>query len=340
MKQALSFDDVLITPQFSTIKSRADVNVRTRVAEKDLEIGIISSNMDSVTGVAMANAIRDTGGIGMLHRFWNIDDNVNAWSKSPSSTWVSIGVGNAELERAQALYAAGARWFVLDVAHGAAMHVVQQTKMLSMALPEAEFVVGNFATGKSILDFNYHLGFEVSAYKCNVGSGSACITRKVTGCGLPSFTSLQDCVSTGLDIIQDGGIKNSGDYAKAMGLGAKACVFGGLLAGCTESPTEIIIKTEYNADGYSRYKSYRGSASLESYEVQGKVAEHRTPEGEAFLVPYRGPVKGVVQELESGLRSAMSYVGATNLTEFKKRCEFVQVTNNGFKESSAHGRKE
>ncbi len=358
MKQALSFNDVNIVPQFSTIKSRADVNVKTRVAGKDLEIGIISSNMDSVTGFKMANAIRDTGGIGMLHRFWNIEDNIKAYKESTKDTWCSVGVGKKELERAQALIDAGCEVLVLDVAHGAAQHVVDQTaELLMMYNYNGKVIVGNFATSKSILDFNYHLNMDdaVAAYKINIGSGSSCTTRTTTGCGIPSFTSLQDCITTGFDIIQDGGIKNAGDYAKAMGLGAKACILGGMLAGCEES----LAEPQWEVDGfymdeatakvyYGRafgevikpsHKQYRGSASLESYRVQGKVSPgHRTAEGEAFSVPYRGTVKEVVQELEAGLRSAMSYVGAKDLKEFKEKCEFIQVSSSGYEEGKAHGK--
>jgi IMP dehydrogenase len=352
MELSLSWNDVLIKPQWSTVKSRKDVDVSTTVAGQNLSLGILSSNMDSVTDSSMCNAMHSAGGKGILHRFWSIEDNVNAFSKSSNSTWCSVGVGNKELERALSLYDAGCGYIVLDVAHGAAQHVVDQTKRIMSALPDINLIVGNFATARSINDFNYHLGYNVSAYKVNIGSGSACTTRMVTGCGLPSYTSLKDCVSTGFDIIQDGGITNSGDFSKAMGLGAKACILGRLLAGCEESPAKVRIKyiRPDEARGFQSlkdemghyiitHKHYRGSASHSSYKTQGKVADHRVAEGESFLVPYSGSVKGVLNQLEAGLRSGMSYVGAHNLVEFKERCEFMRVTSNGQKESQAHGKQ-
>src|ERR1019366_8836290 len=128
IKEYLSWDDVLIVPQWSTVRSRADVNVSTQVANTKLGIGLLSSNMDSVTGPEMCKAIDAVGGKGILHRFWSIDDNVAALRKSPSSTWCSVGIGDTEKARAEALVAAGCETLVLDVAMGAAQHVVDQTK--------------------------------------------------------------------------------------------------------------------------------------------------------------------------------------------------------------------
>jgi IMP dehydrogenase len=243
------------------------------------------------------------------------------------------------------------------------MGVVDQVKQLNEILkPYNKLIVGNFATAKSINDFMYHLGFEdVDAFKVGIGGGSACLTRVVTGCGIPTFGSVQDCVKAGYPIIADGGIRNSGDFAKALGAGAAAVMVGGMLAGCEESPGELFYQrpagrsveyisakemtqaslepTNYLEPGWPKpFKKYRGSASKESYGVQGKISEWRTPEGDSFLVPYKGPVAGVLQELESGLRSAMSYVGAENLTQFRNKVEFIRVTPSGAIESGSHGK--
>lgn len=333
MKESLSFDDVLLTPKFSNVVSRKDVKISTTVANSFLPLPIISSNMDTVTNEVMAKAMSQNGGVGCLHRFQSIEDNIRQYINSQSYPWVSIGLGDAELERAQALYSVGANVFVLDVAHGASMEVVKQTKKLKYNLhPSARIIVGNFANAKSIEDFNFHLGETVNAYKSGVGGGSACLTRVVTGCGNSTFGSILDCASLGLDIIADGGIRNSGDFAKAIAAGAKAVMLGGMLAGTDEAPGEIVITN-------GAWKKYRGSASLESYEVQGKVAHHRTAEGESFLVPYTGPVANVLQSLEAGLRSSMSYVGAETILEFQQLAEFIRITGGGLKESSAHGKK-
>lgn len=351
MKTMLSFDDVLILPEYSEIKSRRDVNTSSFFLNKDFPLGgynlrlpVISSNMDTVTNSVMARAMVENGGVGCLHRFCSIEDNIRMFVDcDPNKPWVSIGLGDKELERAEALYRVGANIFILDVAHGANSEVVKQVREFRKLLHHsARIIVGNFATASGIESFNYHLGSEVDAYKVGIGGGSACLTRVVTGCGVPTLASILDCASVGVDIIADGGIRNSGDFAKAMAAGASAVMLGGLLAGTDEAPGEFVNDSGYPISKYDNmkaYKKYRGSASLESYEVQGKVATHRTPEGASFLVPYKGPVRNVLQELESGLRSAMSYVGASTIVEFQENTSFIQVTNGGYLEGKAHGKK-
>jgi IMP dehydrogenase len=329
MKKVLSFDDVLITPQFSTIKSRANVDPRVDFLGEKI-IPIISSNMDSVTGATMANAMHYVGAAGALHRFQSIEDNVKMFKAAPKSL-VSLGLGDTELERAAALMYVGANKFIIDVAHGASIEVVKQTKALRHIIKDSHLVVGNFATGRSITDFFYHLGNKnVQALKVSVGSGSACTTRMVTGCGLPAFESIIDCRSAGVPIIADGGIRGSDDLCKAIGAGATVVMIGRLLAGTDESAAQ---------DGPLGYKIYRGSASKESYEVQGKTASHRAPEGQSFFVPYSRAVADTITQLEAGLRSAMSYVGASNIEEFRERVEFVEITNGGAEESKPHGKE-
>ncbi len=363
---SLSFDDILLLPKFSTVASRKDVDVSTMVANQYLNLPIISSNMDSVTGWRMTKAMKAAGGVGCLHRFQSIGDNVKQYLES-NSPWISVGMGKEELERAEALYAVGANVFVLDVANGANIYVVQQVQELKKLLHHsARIIVGNFASGQGIRDFNFHLGTEVDAYKVGIGGGSACTTRVVTGCGVPTLASLLDCAFLGVDIIADGGIRNSGDFAKAMAVSnVKAVMLGGMLAGADEAPGDLYFKdrmlhynptkiysitdttvTWQNEKGVfttqreygDQLKKYRGSASEESYKVQGKVADHRTAEGEAFYVPYTGPVKETLQQLEAGLRSAMSYVGASNLQLYQAKAEIIKITSNGLKENSAHGK--
>lgn len=348
----LSFDDVLIVPQFSTIKSRKDVDLSQYFCGVELNLPIISSNMDTVTSVKMADAMRDAGAIGALHRFMSIEDNVKTFLETSSrQTIVSVGLGKQEIERAEALiYGAGANTILIDVAHGASMEVVNQVKQLREFLGDNfHLIVGNFATAQSIRDFNHHLGKagdRVQAYKVGIGGGSACLTRVVTGCGVPTLASVIDCASVGVPIIADGGMRTSGDIAKALAAGASTVMLGGMLAGTDESPGILVdrhktpVKYEnFNTDpSVPKFKKYRGSASTESYEVQGKVAQHRSYEGDSFLVPYKGPVSNVLQQIEGGLRSALSYVGASNLEEFKEYAELIQVTSAGVKENGSHGR--
>lgn len=370
MKQALSFDDVLLVPKFSTINSRKDVDTSVTIAGTSLRVPIISSNMDSVTGSAMASAMKAAGGMGCLHRFWSIQDNVEAFKRG-SNPWVSVGLGEKELERAKELYYAGASHVVIDVAHGASMAVVEQCRSIySILKSNGSIIVGNFATANDIKTFLEYCPY-VKTFKVGIGGGSACLTRVVTGCGMPTFSSVLDCATTGVDIIADGGIREPGDFAKAIGAGAKAVMMGGQLAGAEESLAPISKsfyrsyrhvpieganpKYYYSDDGIQihyykgtppkemveriiTHKKYRGSASQESYDVQGKVSPWRTPEGDSFEVPYSGPVANTTQKYEAGLRSAMSYLNASTLEEMRANVEFVTISSNGLKENAAHGK--
>lgn len=336
MNLALSFDDVLIVPRFSSVSSRKDVSLSQDFLGVKLDLPVISSNMDTVTNSTMANAMSDNGGISALHRFMSVEDNITEFKKCKKKPIVSVGIGIKELDRAIALHDNGAEIILVDVAHGASMNMVRQIKDLRTILgSNFKLIVGNFADDRSIKDLWYHLGDKnlVESYKVGIGGGSACLTRVVTGCGLPTFGSVRLCASLGVSIIADGGCKNSGDITKALAAGASTVMLGNMLAGTEEGPGDVI----FTDNGI--YKKYRGSASTESYEVQGKVAKHRSYEGDSFLVPYKGSVSGVLQQIEGGLRSALSYVGATNLSEFRECAEFVEVTTNGMRESHSHGKK-
>lgn len=362
----LSFDDVLITPQFSFVSSRAMVSTTTSFLGLNIK-PIISSNMDSVTSSEMATAMVKSGALGALHRFCTIEENVAMYLASPPETLVSIGLGVAELDRAKTLVAAGAKRVIIDIAHGASIGMVNQVKALRALYGNSIYIIaGNFATAQSIADFKHYLEDNtVDAFKISVGSGAGCLTRVVTGCGWPALASLLDIKeynnklfsSSFIDqstvirepLILDGGIRTSGDYAKALAAGATAIMCGQLLAGSDESPGPLldannphlntISGTLLTYSGQELVKRYRGSASLESYEVQGKVATHRAPEGGSFYVVYSGPVEKTLQNMDAGLRSALSYVGAFSVTDFQERAELIEITGAGVVESGLHGAK-
>lgn len=335
MYKALSFDDVLIVPTFSEITSRKNVQTWTHLNGLTLDVPIISSNMDTITGPAMANAMNEFGGLGAHHRFYTIEENIEAFKNAPNSI-VSVGITESEKERVIALQGAGAKRWLIDVAHGASIATAEMYNWMRKVLPDYHWIcVGNFADDWSYRKFKNHVDIEPNAIKVGIGGGSMCTTRIVTGCGLPTlhsiltFKGLSDLPA----IIADGGIKNSGDIAKALAAGADAVMIGNLLSGTYETPGEIIETAD------SLVKRYRGSASLESYQVQGKVAAHRSPEGESTFVPYKGPVKDVLQQLKAGLQSAMSYVGSDNIQDFKKNAQLIEITNSGMAESRPHGVK-
>lgn len=338
----LTFDDVLIKPKFSMLRSRKDVDIsspifRRATSSRNLALPVISANMDTVTGKEMALKMAQQGAIGCLHRFSSIEDTLTmaGYAKHEGQLpMASIGLGTKELDRAAALLAVGVDLFVIDVAHGAQIEVVNQAKNLRELVGNyAHITVGNFATGESIADFLSLSGPVVDCFKVGIGPGSACTTRIKTGVGVPQLSAIQDCAmilrNTDITIIADGGIKTAGDVAKALGAGASSVMVGGMLAGTDETPGEVTNNS----------KKYRGSASSESYADQNKQGSHMTAEGESFLVPHKGSVVDILRDIEGGLRSAFTYTGSCDLIEFHKNCSFIEITSNGLQESKAHGKK-
>jgi IMP dehydrogenase len=382
MNMSLAFDDVLIIPKYSTIASRKDVSLATEFLGLSLNVPILSSNMDTVTDNVMASAMRESGALGVLHRFWSIEKNVEEYKKSPPDTICSVGLGESQFERFAALINAGCTRFNIDVANGAMATVVDwYMKMWAYnqgyvtGIDNAKrvyFIVGNFATRESIQAFINNLNKNKpghvlpDAFRIGIGSGSACTTRIVTGCGMPLFQSLMDCKDLGLTIIADGGIRNSGDIAKALAAGASMVMCGQLFAATDESPAEthyeimersvlpfvgtkaqfieelcygneITFNERLISDYYKAcWKAYRGSASDESYVLQGKVADHRVAEGASTLLEITGSVSAEVQKLSGGIRSALSYVGAKDINEFKVNSTFTQITRAGYNENLPH----
>lgn len=336
--EALSFDDVIIRPNFSYIKSRKDVDLLSIVNDKVYSLPIISANMDTVTGIHMATAITMSGALACLHRFWSIEENVNAYKACPKS-WVSIGINEIDMQRADALYKAGAREFIIDVAHGATFPAMETYAQLKRLYPDAFFVIGNFANYSSFYDFSTNLHNYYNTYvdgvKLGVGGGSHCSTRVVTGCGLPLFQTLYEFNKSNYNglIIADGGIRSSGDIAKALGAGADLCMLGNMLAATLETPGDIIYE-----DGKS-FKKYRGSASKESYIAQNKNQPYISPEGEVSYLRYKGSVASILNQIEGGLRSSLSYVGANNLKEFKEKVVFQKVSRASYIEGTPHGKR-
>jgi len=350
MKELVTFDDVLIVPKFSTIKSRKEVDISSEVSGLPfLRIPVISANMDTVTEAAMSKELRRLGAAGCIHRFSSIQDNVKLYKESiyqdecsRLAPIVSIGLGNGEFERAEALHSAGARYFCIDVAHGASIEVVNQVNKLTEKYGEDICItVGNFATGASVKHFKELCKIQPKAFKVGIGPGSACTTRIKTGVGIPQLSAIIDCVQINPDtaFIADGGLKTPGDIAKALAAGAKCVMLGGMLAGTDETPGEI-VNVSSGPPHFERIlkKRYRGSASKQSYIAQGKDTNYRTAEGEAFLVEHKGPVEEIIKDIEGGLRSAFSYVGANNLKEFQQNVEFIKVTSVGLKENGSHGK--
>lgn len=314
-QKALSYKDVVILPQFSEVISRKDVNLTTTFCGITVDVPVMSANMQTVTDSNMAQSIRKYGGIGALHRFSGIVENVEEYLKSPPETFVSIGVGDKELLRASALYDAGARNFIIDVAHAASVGTVTQYNKLRERFTDIKLVVGNFATAESTQVFLAKCKVAPDALKVGIAGGSVCKTYTVTGVGLPTLQSIVECAQFNIPIIADGGHSSSSDIAKAIAAGASMVMLGSMLAGCDESPGTVVEGS----------KLYVASASKLSYESQGKVADHRTPEGTTMYVSLKGPVQNTMQEISAGLRSTLSYAGISDLNRFKGNAKLVMV---------------
>lgn len=344
MRKLITFDDVLIKPAFSMIRSRKDVDTGSLVGHYHTKLPIISANMDTVTGPRMASAMEKAGAIGCLHRFCSIEQSVSDFIKCGThNVIVSVGLGREELARGKALYEEHASMFCLDVAHAAQIAVVEQYRALKELLPGAHIIVGNFANVDSTYRFVQELGFWPDAIKIGVGPGSACTTRIKTGIGIPQLAAILSHAGCPTQIIADGGCRSSGDVVKALGAGAHAVMLGGMLAGTEETPGEVRHQSGLPQGCSSDMndilvKKYRGSASKESYVVQGKDQGYITAEGESFTVPFKGPVAQVLADVEGGLRSAMTYVNALNMQEFRNRCEFIEISSATKTENGPHGK--
>jgi IMP dehydrogenase len=254
----------------------------------------------------------------------------------------AIGVSGDHMERAAALLDAGADVLVIDIAHGHSDAVIDVCAALRARWPDVELIAGNVATAEGTQDL---IDAGVDAVKVGVGPGSACTTRVVAGSGVPQLTAVLECAAVaraaGVPIIADGGIKAAGDVAKALAAGADTVMIGGLLAGTDESPGRPVQRRG------RRYKHYRGMASLAAtvarrkrdksdLDVEDEWVSDVVPEGVEALVPYRGSVQEVLVQLVGGLRSGMSYSGATTLTEFTTRARFIRMTAAGLRESLPH----
>lgn len=253
----------------------------------------------------------------------------------------AIGVQAADVERARLLLGAGADALVIDIAHGHADHMLAMIRRIRREFGDVELIAGNVATAEGVRDL---AEAGVDAVKVGVGAGSICITRIVTGSGVPQLTAIAECAEAAraydLPIIADGGIRTSGDIVKALAAGASTVMLGNLLAGTEESPGATVIR-----DG-QKVKVTRGMASL-SATISRELLEHGedtfdqdwekvVPEGVEAVVPYRGAVAEVLQQLVGGLRSGMSYCGARTIAELQEKAEFIQMTPAGVRESGPH----
>ena len=340
MKNSLSYDDVLLVPQYSDIRSRNEVSTEVDLGNGLVHrVPILASPMDTISEVAMAVSTGLYGGAAIIHRYNTIQEQVDMVTmakeiaKSDHNKEIivgaAIGVTGDYINRAAVLKAVGVDFLCVDVAHGHHILMKEALQTLRHKLGNnIHIMAGNVATIEGINDL---ADWGADSVRCNIGGGSICSTRIETGHGVSGLQTVLDCAATdrNVSIIADGGIRNSGDMVKALAAGADCIMCGSILSGTDETPGNVFEET----DG-TRWKTYRGMASKEAQiSWRGKFSSH---EGVSARVPYRGSVSKILESLERGLRSGLSYSGARNISELQSTSEFVVQTSAGLGESKTH----
>lgn len=325
LRTGLSYGDVLLVPQRSPVDSRSDVDLSTRFTPSvELETPLVSAAMDTVTEAELAIDLSRAGGLGVLHRFLTADEQsaqVERVAAAGEQVAAAVGINEDHLARSAALVDAGVDAIVVDVAHGHLDRAIAAVEEIATEFPETDLVAGNVATPAGVEDL---AAAGADCVKVGIGPGSHCTTRKVAGAGVPQLTAVDDCATAAADldvtICADGGIRTSGDAAKALMAGADTVMLGSLFAGTAEAPGAVV-----EVDG-TRYKRSRGMATTAAAEDRDdKGANVGADEGVEALTPFKGPVATVAEEFCQGIRSGLSYCGGHTIERARERAEFVRV---------------
>jgi len=340
--EAYSFDDVLIVPKYNKVKSRRNVNFRTKVTRNYfINIPILAASMDTICESKMAIAIGKLGGLGVIHRFLTIEEQakqVDEVKQNNLITAAAIGIKDLEA-RVRALNDVGVNILVLDIAHGHSKYAGKSVDYIKENYPRLDVMAGNIATKDAA---EYFLNKGADAVKVGIGPGATCTTRKMTGFGIPQITAIMDVYEATqgrIPICADGGIREPGDLVKAIGAGADAIMSGYLFAGTEEASGETVMKRK------KIFKIYRGMASydatMKKIEIDGKTKDSIISiEGKKILVPYKGSIKKIIEEFLGGLASGMTYMGASEIEQLKGKADFYYVTSAGRKENTAENIEE
>ena len=344
MKEALTFDDVLLIPQKSVVSpSKVDTAIFLTPKIK-LAIPLISAAMDTVTESEMAIVLAKAGGLGIIHKNMSPAQQAAEVKKVKGKKLfcgAAVAIGEEAIKRAKILIAAGVDVIVIDVAHGHYYKVAQTIKILKKLINKKVILVGgNVATGKATIDL-IKAGADV--IKVGVGPGSICTTRVIAGIGVPQLTAVMDAVKaakkTKTPVIADGGIKYSGDIVKALAAGADSVMIGQLFAATEESPGDITYM------GGQMYKIYRGMGSIEAMSQgardryglkKDEAVDKLIPEGIVGQTLFKGKLADRVHQLIGGLRAGLGYTGSKNINELHKRAKFIQISPSSIRESHPH----
>ncbi len=358
IKEAYTFDDVLLVPGYSEVLPH-QVDLKTKLTKNiSLNIPLISAAMDTVTESAMATAMALEGGLGIIHKNLDIESQAGAVKKVKNHkvdleqypnavfgkdgkllTGAAIGVSADLKDRVTALYKAGVDVITLDSAHGHSKGIIDALKKVKKMFPVLDVIAGNIVTAQAAQDL---VDAGADAVKIGVGPGAICTTRVVAGVGVPQLTAVNDVFeqlkNSDAGIIADGGVKFSGDIAKAIAVGAHSVMLGRLLAGTDEAPGDIVWR-----DG-KKFKSYVGMGSMaamqrgskDRYFQQDKSDKKLVPEGIEAIVDYKGSVHKIIYQLLGGLRAGMGYCGTKNIEALRHDARLVKISSAGLTESHPH----
>ena len=355
-KDALTFDDVLLVPQYSEITpDMADVSTKLTNTFK-MNVPFLSAAMDTVSEHKLVTALALAGGLGVIHKNMSIADQAKEVEmvknyefdneknkrvlidkKGRLCVGAAIGVTADMMDRVHALMDAGVDVFVLDSAHGDSKNIINAIKNLRLEYPSMELIAGNVATYEGALDL---MKAGASAVKVGMGPGSICTTRIIAGIGVPQLQAVMDCARASKEmnvpIIADGGIKYSGDVVKALAAGANTVMLGGLFATCEEEPGDI-----YESNG-KKYRTYRGMGSIEAMAKGSTDRYFQTghkkfvAEGVQGIVEVKTTVEELVFQLIGGLKAGMGYCGSKDIPTLQGKGTFIKITNNALLESHPH----
>lgn len=326
VNNALNYDDVFIIPKFSYISSRKEVNTAIKIGALEIKVPVMAANMADIVNPVTARAFFEAGGLSCLHRFSSIEDSVKDFveTKGCNPVFVSIGVNRDYQERFQELYKAGARYYIIDIAHGHSQQMYDTIHWIKNNYRGTYIMAGNIATPQAVEDL---IKWGADALKVGIGPGANCLTKNITGVTMPQFTAVRQCafkrfeidfnnsMKSGIEkktlVVADGGIKEIGDICKAIGAGADVVMAGKMFAGCNETPS-------------ARTGKYSGSASKEIQTLYRTDKEYvPTPEGITTPVEVKGiSVKDVIEDIAGGLKSAYSYSNSMTTREFQRNCQF------------------
>lgn len=355
-RDALTFDDVLLVPQYSEITpDMADVSTKLTNTFK-MNVPFLSAAMDTVSEHKLVTALALAGGLGVIHKNMSIADQAKEVEmvknyefdnekykrvlidkKGRLCVGAAIGVTADMMDRVHALMDAGVDVFVLDSAHGDSKNIINAIKNLRLEYSSMELIAGNVATYEGALDL---MKAGASAVKVGMGPGSICTTRIIAGIGVPQLQAVMDCARASKEmnvpIIADGGIKYSGDVVKALAAGANTVMLGGLFATCEEAPGDI-----YESNG-KKYRTYRGMGSIEAMAKGSTDRYFQTghkkfvAEGVQGIVEVKTTVEELVFQLIGGLKAGMGYCGSKDIPTLQEKGTFIKITNNALLESHPH----